>query len=116
MPLLQSNSSRVYPSPELEDDDSNSIESLCKIPGRFVHFCYEKNLEFLDLSIGVSLDSVIECCDWCAATALAVGIVPITVTVIFIIFAVVITAALVVDAMGSVVCVIGCYLYLVSPN
>ncbi len=115
MHLLQSNSSRVHPGPELEDDDSDSIESLCKIPGRFVYLCYEKNLEFLDLSISMSLDSVVEFCDRCATTALAVGIVPITVTVILIIFAVVITAVLVVDVMGSVVCFIG-HLYLVSPN
>ncbi len=102
MQLLQSNSSRVYPGPELEDDDSNSIESLCNIPCRFVYFCYEKNSEFWALSKRASLDSVIECCDWCTATALAVSIVVITVTVIFFIFAVVITVVLIIDDMGSV--------------
>ncbi len=86
MQLLQSNSSRVYPSPELEDDDSNSIESLCNIPGRFVFFCYEKNSEFLALSKRASMDSVIECCDWCTAIALTVSIVVITVTVTFFTF------------------------------
>ncbi len=102
MQLLHSNSSRVHPGPELEDDDSNSIESLCNIPGRFVNFCNVNKSEFLALSKRPSSYSVFERSDWCTATALAVSNVAITVTVIFFVFSAVITAVLIVNDMGCV--------------